>query len=88
MTVHLEIRGKVQGVFFRATAKKIAEQNDLNGWIENNSSGGVKAVVTGRREDVEKFIEWCRSGPEQAAVDEVIISHIEETIFKGFNVKR
>ncbi len=48
--MHLKIRGQVQGVFFRATARKIAERNNLKGWIKNKSDGGVEAVVTGRKQ--------------------------------------
>ena len=88
ITVHLEIKGKVQGVFYRATARRIAEKNNLKGWIKNKSNGDVEAVVSGKKEDVDIFIEWCRKGPENAVVDEVNITHLEETVFKEFNVKR
>lgn len=87
ITVHLEIKGKVQGVFFRATARRIAEKNNLKGWIKNKTNGNVEAVVTGKKEDVDIFIEWCREGPEKAIVDEVKITHLEETVFKEFNVE-
>ena len=88
ITVHLEIKGKVQGVFYRATARRIAEKNNLKGWIKNKSNGDVEAVVSGKKEDVDIFIEWCRKGSENAVVDEVNITHLEETVFKEFNVKR
>ncbi len=88
ITVLLEIKGKVQGVFYRATARRIAEKNNLNGWIKNKSNGNVEAVVTGRKEDVDIFIEWCKEGPEKAVVDEVNIAQLEETIFKEFHVER
>ncbi len=88
MTVHLEIRGKVQGVFFRATARKIAEENGLTGWIRNRIDGNVEAIVSGRKENVELFTNWCKQGPKNAIVDEVTITNLEETAFEGFIVKR
>ncbi|MEO8569548.1 MAG: acylphosphatase [Ginsengibacter sp.] len=87
-TAHLEIKGKVQGVFYRATASRIAEKNNLKGWIKNKNSGEVEIVVTGKKEDVETFIDWCRHGPEKAVVDEVNITFLKETLFKEFSVKR
>ena len=88
ITVRLEIKGKVQGVFFRATASRIAEKNNLKGWIKNKSNGEVEAVVTGKKEAVEIFIEWCREGPEKAVIDKVDITPLDETTFKEFSVER
>ncbi len=88
MTVRLEIKGKVQGVFFRATARKVAEKNDLKGWIKNKGNGDVEAVISGETENVNKFVEWSKKGPENAIVDEVIFIILEEAVFKDFNVKR
>ena len=88
MTVHLEIRGKVQEVFFRATARKVAEKNSLRGWIKNKSNGNVEAVVTGKKEEVNTFIDWCKQGPENAIVDDVVIKSLEEITFKKFSVER
>ncbi len=87
-TVHLEIKGKVQGVFFRATAKKIAEKYRLTGWIRNKINGNVEAVVTGKKEDISMFIDWCKEGPGNAKVDDVIVTNEEETFFNNFFVKR
>ena len=88
ITVRLEIKGKVQGVFFRATSRKIAGKNNVKGWIKNAKNGNVEAIITGKKGDVDMFIKWCREGPEKAIVDEVIITHMEETIFEEFDVKR
>lgn len=88
MTVHLTINGNVQGVFFRATARKVAERNNLTGWIKNKSNGDVEAIVSGTDEDVEIFIEWCRQGPDKAQVKDVIINQKEGIAFKSFEVKR
>jgi acylphosphatase len=86
-TVHLDIKGKVQGVFFRATAKKVAENYNLTGWIKNKSNGNVEAIVTGEKNRVEMFIDWCKKGPENARVTEVSITDEEEIVFNNFFVK-
>lgn len=87
-TVRLKIKGKVQGVFFRATAREIAEKNNLKGWIKNKSDGAVEAVVTGKKEAVETFIDWCKEGPKRAVIDEVNITPLDEIIFSEFQIKR
>lgn len=87
-TVHLLIRGKVQGVFFRETARKIAEQLHIKGWIKNTKDETVEAVVSGEKESIDRFINWCRIGPEKAKVKDVIISAVEEIYFERFEVIR
>ena len=88
MTVHLIIKGNVQGVFYRATAKKIAEKNNLTGWVKNKSDGDVEAIVSGTDEDVRTFIDWCRKGPDKAQVEDVVINEKRGVSFKSFEVKR
>ena len=57
-TVHLLIKGKVQGVFFRATAKEVADKLGVKGWIKNTWDDDVEAMATGSEEAIQKFIEW------------------------------
>jgi acylphosphatase len=87
-TIHLLIRGKVQGVFYRASAKKIADQLGLNGWIKNSSNGDVEALVTGSATQLKQFTEWCREGPDRAEVEEIIETAQEEIVLNSFSVKR
>ncbi len=87
-TVHLLISGKVQGVFYRASAKKKAEALNINGWIKNTYEGDVEAMITGAEEDVDHFVEWCKSGPARAVVDEVRIHKKEHFEFDSFRVER
>ncbi|MDQ6761567.1 MAG: acylphosphatase [Bacteroidota bacterium] len=88
ISAHLKISGKVQGVFFRAMAKKVAEKNNLTGWIKNLADGNVEAIVSGDKDSVERFMEWCKQGPENAQVQAVNVHYVEEKIFKEFTVKR
>lgn len=75
--VHLWVAGRVQGVYFRGSARHEAEERGLTGWVRNADDGRVEAEVQGRPDDVERFIELCRSGPSFAKVDEVEIDEID-----------
>ena len=87
-TVHLLIKGKVQGVFYRATAKTIAKENRITGWIKNTKEGDVEAMVSCTKEQLEKFVEWCRLGPNRSVVIEVIVTPQADLLFDGFNIWR
>ena len=87
-TRHLLISGKVQGVFFRETSQRLAEKLHINGWIKNCPDGKVEAMITGEESDVERFIEFCKAGPERAFVEKVEVSKRETTDFQKFEVIR
>ena len=87
-TVHLLIKGKVQGVFYRATAKTIAKENRITGWIKNTKEGDVEAMVSCTKEQLEKFVEWCRIGPNRSVVVEVIVTPQANQLFDEFNIWR
>jgi acylphosphatase len=87
-TVHLRIKVKVQGVFFRATAKEMADKFGVKGWIKNTWDDDVEAMASGSEEAVQKFIEWCWQGPRKAEVENVIVTRKEETPFDDFSVIR
>jgi acylphosphatase len=86
MTVHLLIKGKVQGVFYRASAKDVAEQLNLTGWIRNTKNGDVESMVTGDEDLVKEFIEWCKKGPGRAKVEKVTVTEKESELFESFKI--
>lgn len=88
LTIHLTISGKVQGVFYRATAKKVAEELMLKGWIRNIPDNKVEAVISGEDSGVYQFIKWCNEGPGGATVEDVAISDHPETLFTEFKIIR
>jgi acylphosphatase len=59
--VHVEVSGRVQGVFYRATCAERARELGLGGWIRNSAGGGVEAEFEGDEQDVETIVAWCRS---------------------------
>lgn len=87
-TVHLIIRGKVQGVYFRASAKDVADEIGITGTVKNTAEGDVEIVATGSDDQLQKFIEWCKLGPKRAIVTNVQITNVEEKNFKNFEVIR
>ena len=85
--VRVRIRGRVQGVFFRAKARERAESLGVAGWIGNASDGSVEAVFEGDDEQVESLLAWCRRGPAGARVDEVETVREEPAGETGFQVR-
>ncbi len=71
---HLVIRGRVQGVFYRATTQEKARALGLTGWVRNREDGSVEAVIEGEDEAVERMIAWCHQGPPMASVSEVSVT--------------
>ena len=80
-TYRLIISGEVQGVNYRASARKAATELRLTGTVRNLESGEVEAIVTGDIEQLQKFIEWAWQGPDMADVSSVTV---EETSFQAF----
>jgi acylphosphatase len=88
-TVQIRVTGKVQGVFYRATAREVAEGLGLKGWVRNCDDGSVEAVAAGPAAALAEFIAWCRRGPEKASVKEVKVNDMEAgKNFEDFSVKR
>ena len=87
-TVHIVIKGRVQGVYFRASAKDIADEIGITGWVRNTDEGDVEIMATGNKEQLEKLVDWCKVGPRRAVVAEISVTDKEETNFKAFDVIR
>lgn len=88
--VHIWVRGRVQGVGFRAHVEFYARQiGGITGWVRNVGYDTVEAVAEGQRENVERFIEIVKQGPRASRVEE---SQIEWETPNGeyneFGVKR
>ena len=87
-TIRLTIKGKVQGVFYRATAKDIADQFGIKGWVRNLPNNNVEITATATEELLQKFIDWCKQGPPRAKVDGVIVEELNLEEFNGFRIIR
>ena len=71
--VKLIIKGVVQGVFYRDSARKIALSLNLTGYAKNMPDGTVQSMATGEKENILKYIEWCKKGTEMAKVENIDI---------------
>ena len=67
------VSGRVQGVFFRDSCRRMAEQHGVAGWVRNLPDGRVEAVFEGPAEDVRRLIDWAHGGPRMAVVDDVAV---------------
>ena len=84
---HVIVRGRVQGVWFRGSARNEAERLGLTGWVCNRTDGSVEAVLEGPQLTVQQMVVWCHHGPRMAQVAHVDLRWGEHTgEFSGFSV--
>ena len=81
--VHIFVKGKVQGVYFRQGMKDIAEKNNVTGWVRNLQDKRVEAILEGKEDDVNSVIEWSHTGPSNAMVD--VVEIINENYMEEFS---
>jgi acylphosphatase len=86
--VHVEVSGRVQGVFYRATCAERARELGLGGWVRNGFGGIVEAEFEGDEQGVETMVAWCRIGPATARVDSVQVSDVPLMGERAFRVTR
>lgn len=67
--VHVRVSGLVQGVSYRASAQHVARELGLGGWVRNLPDGDVELEAQGAADVIERFLVWCRQGPEEARVE-------------------
>jgi len=77
---HVFVRGKVQGVFFRANTRNKAQELGITGWVRNLPDGRVEAIFEGEKQKVEEIIEWTKRGSPIARVEGVEVEFEE---YKG-----
>jgi len=84
----LKIHGRVQGVFFRESVRKQAEEFGLVGWVRNAADGTVEIHSEGEEESLKKLRAWCRIGPLGARVERVEEEwkNIKEKQFQVFSI--
>jgi acylphosphatase len=84
---HVFVSGRVQGVAFRDATRSQAEQLGLSGWVRNTQDGQVEAVFEGDPDTVQQMIEWCKSGPSSADVENVSVDNEQPEGLSGFEVR-
>ncbi len=79
--------GRVQGVFFRATAQEIARRYDVTGWVRNERDGSVRCVVEGEADELDRFVNAIELA-KRANIDNADITRLDATgEFDGFTVR-
>jgi len=88
MATHLDItvKGQVQGVFYRAATKAVADQLGVKGFVRNEPDGDVFIAAEGDYISLEMFLEWCSEGPEHAIVTSVESHEGELKNYRNFEV--
>lgn len=87
MRKRVVVHGMVQGVFFRETTRRLAEQDGVAGWVRNNPDGTVEAVFEGAEADVERLVRFAHDGPSGARVDGVEVFEEEPESLSGFSIR-
>ena len=87
---HLKItvKGKVQGVYFRASTRLKAIELGLTGYVENRPDGSVYLEAEGEEAQLKKLVQWCNIGPDSAVVEDVSYTENQVLGFLDFQVRR
>jgi acylphosphatase len=80
------VHGRVQGVFFRDTTRRMAQSRGVAGWVANRPDGAVEAAFEGEPEAVESMLRFCREGPARAEVATVEVFEEEPRGEAGFRI--
>ena len=86
--VQIQVNGKVQGVWFRASTQRKAHELNIKGFVKNLPNGDVYIEAEGEENALEDFIKWCHQGSDHSRVDNVIISELKEKSFNDFKIVR
>jgi acylphosphatase len=80
------IHGRVQGVFFRDSVRRLAAANGVAGWVRNRPDGDVEAVFEGPRNGVDALVQFCETGPPHARVEDIEVTEEQVAGESGFRV--
>jgi acylphosphatase len=81
------VKGDVQGVFFRDTTRSESQTHEVAGWVTNRPDGSVEAVFEGDPDAVEAMIDFARTGPRAADVEDIEVTDEEPEGLSGFKVR-
>lgn len=84
---NIRVKGKVQGVYYRASTADMAKSLGLKGFVLNEPSGSVYMETEGDEQQVNQLIEWARKGPPRANVESLEITDGELVGFTSFEIR-
>lgn len=85
-SVTIKVKGKVQGVFYRASTKSKADELGVNGFVRNEPDGSVFIEAEGSSEAIDRFVSWCKQGPARAVVEHITVTEQVLKNVRGFVV--
>jgi len=77
--LQLFVRGRVQGVYFRASTQREARRLGLSGWVRNRADGTIEILAEGEEVAIRELYGWAQKGPSAARVERV------DTRWRGFS---
>ncbi|MDO8554609.1 MAG: acylphosphatase [Candidatus Micrarchaeota archaeon] len=88
LSIHIIVKGKVQGVLYRATACEVAEKFGVTGFVRNLEDGSVEVFAEGNKEKLLEFRDWCSKGSKGARVDDMQFEWLDFAgTFKTFIIR-
>ena len=84
----IKITGRVQGIGLRFSAMQIAYRFDVKGYVQNLKDGSVYIEAEGEEENIDRFLQWCRTGPLGARIANTDFTEGEVKNFKSFDIVR
>ena len=84
----IQVEGRVQGVFFRASTKDKADELNIKGFVRNESDGSVYIEAEGEENALDEFTAWCQHGPSRAIIKKLDIIEGELRNFSDFKITR
>ena len=84
--LNITVKGKVQGVFYRASTKAVADQLGVRGTIKNDPNGDVIIEAEADKQTLDLFLDWCHEGPQDAQVTTVETNEGELKNYRNFEV--
>ncbi len=82
----IKVAGKVQGVWFRDSTLKKAQELGVAGFVKNQADGSVYIEAEGMKNALKEFVKWCHEGPPFAKVESVEVENLELTHFEKFKI--
>ena len=87
-TISILVKGLVQGVYYRQSAKEKALSLNITGTVKNLPGGDVELIATGDAAQLKELINWCREGPSRAFVTDIKTNELPLQRFSGFLIIR
>jgi acylphosphatase len=81
------VKGRVQGVFFRAGTQAAAQRLGIHGWVRNTVEGHVEVLISGNEEAVREMQSWLLQGPRTARVDSLELQECQADDLQGFEIR-